>query len=372
MSIFSKFNVLNLANGNFFCRHVLAFMEVAVFFLILRAVIMLKIGNIEIEDFPLLLAPMEDVSDPPFRALCKEQGCDLMYTEFISVEGLVRDAHKSVQKLDIYPEERPIGVQIFGGNLDTMVASVEYVERANPDILDINFGCPVKKVVCKGAGAGILQDIPKMVELTAAIVKKSSLPVTVKTRLGWDDNSKKIVEVAERLQDVGIQAIAIHGRTRKQMYKGEADWSLIGEVKDNPRMTIPVIGNGDIDTPEKAVLYKNRYGVDGIMIGRASIGNPWVFREIKHYVQTGAHLAPPTFLERIDAAERHLKHSMEWKGERLGILEMRRHYSNYFKGLRGVKHYRGLLVQQLDPSHLFEIFEEMRSHYGNALTPVNK
>lgn len=326
---------------------------------------MVKIGNVSLPEFPLLLAPMEDVSDPPFRALCKKEGCDMMYTEFISVEGLVRDAHKSVQKLDIYDEERPIGIQIFGSDDYHMKQAAEIVEQAQPEVLDINFGCPVKKVVCKMAGAGILQDIPKMVELTKGIVNATKLPVTVKTRLGWDENSKYIVEVAERLQDVGIQAISIHGRTRKQMYKGEADWTLIGEVKNNPRMQIPVFGNGDIDTPEKAVEYKNRYGVDGVMIGRASIGYPWVFREMKHYIATGEHLSPPTIEERVQVAKSHLKYSIEWKGERLGILEMRRHYTNYFKGLRGVKAYRNLLVNSLDPTELFDILDEIQHQYSD-------
>ena len=276
---------------------------------------MAKIANIDLGDFPLLLAPMEDVSDPPFRALCKEQGCDMMYTEFISVEGLIRDADKSVQKLDIYEYERPIGIQIFGAEEDSMRRAAEIVEEAKPEVLDINFGCPVKKVVCKMAGAGILQDIPKMVALTKTIVESTSLPVTVKTRLGWDDQSIHIEDVAERLQDVGIKALSIHGRTRKQMYKGEADWTRIGNIKNNPRIHIPIFGNGDIDTPQKAVEYKNRYGVDGIMIGRASIGYPWIFREIKHYVATGELLAPPTIEERVEAARKHLKHSIEWKGE---------------------------------------------------------
>lgn len=326
---------------------------------------MVKIGDtVSFEDFPLLLAPMEDVSDPPFRALCKEQGCDMMYTEFISVEGLIRDASKSVQKLDIYEEERPIGIQIFGAELDSMRRAAEIVEEARPEVLDINFGCPVKKVVCKMAGAGILQDIPRMVELTEAIVKSTDLPVTVKTRLGWDDQSKHIVEVAERLQDVGIKAISIHGRTRKQMYKGEADWRLIAEVKENPRIQIPVFGNGDIDTPEKAKLYRERYGVDGIMIGRASIGYPWIFREIKHYFATGEHLPPPTVAERVDAARRHLTRSLEWKGPVLGIVEMRRHYSNYFKGYRGIKPFRQRLVTEMEPATLFETLDEIEEIYS--------
>ncbi len=324
---------------------------------------MVKIADIELGDFPLLLAPMEDVSDPPFRALCKKYGADMMYTEFISSEGLIRDAWKSVQKLDIYPEERPVGIQIFGANIDSMRLSAEIVERSNPNVLDINYGCPVKKVTCKMAGAGILQDIPRMVHLTSEIVKSTSLPVTVKTRLGWDDNTQYIVEVAERLQDVGIKAISIHGRTRKQMYKGEADWTLIADVKNNPRMHIPVFGNGDIDSGPKAVEYKNRYGVDGIMIGRASIGYPWIFREIKHYAATGEHMAVPSIEERVAAAHQHLHHAIEWKGERLGILETRRHYTNYFKGLPGIKDYRLRIVTSDDVSEIDSILEEIKLRY---------
>ncbi len=328
---------------------------------------MVKIGNISFEEFPLLLAPMEDVSDPPFRALCKKEGCDMMYTEFISVEGLIRDATKSVQKLDIYDEERPIGIQIFGAQLDSMRRAAEIVEEANPEVLDINFGCPVKKVVCKMAGAGILQDIPKMVALTEAIVKSTNLPVTVKTRLGWDDHTIKISEVAERLQDVGIKALAIHGRTRKQMYKGEADWSYIRDVKENPRVHIPIIGNGDIDSPEKAMSYRKKYGVDGIMIGRASIGNPWIFREIKHYFKTGEILSPPTTSEKVNAAKTHLRHSIEWKGEKLGILEMRRHYSNYFRGLPEIKKFRSILVTEHDPEILYAVLDEIEERYAPNL-----
>lgn len=329
---------------------------------------MAKIGNIELGDFPLLLAPMEDVSDPPFRAVCKENGADLMYTEFISSEGLIRDAIKSRQKLDIFDYERPIGIQIFGGDEEALAMSARIIEATNPDLLDINFGCPVKKVVCKGAGAGVLKDIDLMVRLTEAVVKATKLPVTVKTRLGWDEDSKNIETVAERLQDVGIQALAIHGRTRVQMYKGEADWTLIGKVKNNPRIKIPIFGNGDIDSPQKAVEYKNRYGVDGVMIGRAAIGYPWIFREIKHYRETGELLAPPTLDERIAACLKHLHGAVQWKGEKLGILEMRRHYANYLKGLSHVKEFRMRLVSTESLSELEQIFEDLRGHY--AAMPV--
>jgi nifR3 family TIM-barrel protein len=318
-----------------------------------------KIGNIELPEFPLLLAPMEDVSDPPFRTLCKEQGADVMYTEFISSEGLIRDAAKSVIKLDIYEKERPVGIQIFGAELDSMLQAVDIVTETNPDIIDINFGCPVKKVVCKNAGAGILRDIPLMVKLTEALVKRTHLPVTVKTRLGWDQESIKIVEVAERLQDVGIQAISIHGRTRVQMYKGSADWGPIAEVKNNPRMHIPVFGNGDVDSPEAAVRMRDQYGLDGAMIGRASIGYPWFFREVKHYFQTGKHLPPPTMAQRVEAARRHLQMSIDWKGEKLGVLETRRHYSNYFKGIPNFKPYRMKMVTSDDAADVFAAFDEV-------------
>lgn len=327
---------------------------------------MVQIGSVNLGEFPLLLAPMEDVSDPPFRALCKQQGCDMMYTEFISVEGLIRDASKSVQKLDIYDYERPIGIQIFGAEIDSMRRAAAIVEEAQPEVLDINFGCPVKKVVCKMAGAGILQDIPRMVQLTKSIVDSTNLPVTVKTRLGWDDNTKYIVEVAERLQDVGIKALSIHGRTRKQMYKGEADWTLIGEIAQNPRIHIPIFGNGDIDSPEKAWEYRHKFGVDGIMIGRASIGYPWIFREIKHYFATGEKLAPPTTEERVAAARQHLEHSLEWKGEKLGVLEMRRHYTNYFRGFPHIKPYRSRLVTEDDPEVLYEILEEIELRFSEV------
>ncbi len=329
---------------------------------------MVQIGNLSFGAFPLLLAPMEDVSDPPFRALCKQQGADMMFTEFISVEGLIRDAQKSVKKLDIYDEERPIGIQIFGAELDSMIRAAEIVEAAQPEVLDINFGCPVKKVVCKMAGAGILRDIPKMVKLTEAIVKRTSLPVTVKTRLGWDEHSIRIVEVAERLQDVGIKALSIHARTRKQMYKGQADWSWIAKVKENPRMHIPIFGNGDIDSPQKALEYRRRYGVDGIMIGRAAIGYPWIFREIKHYFATGQLLDPPTIHERVAAARTHLRRSLEWKGPKLGVLEMRRHYTNYFRGLPHIKLFRTRLVTEEDPQVLFDILDELEAHYAALQT----
>lgn len=325
---------------------------------------MVKIRNIELGEFPLLLAPMEDVSDPPFRALCKKHGADLMYTEFISSEGLIRDAAKSVMKMDIYEYERPVGIQIFGYDIDSMTLATQIIEKTNPDIIDINYGCPVKKVACKGAGAGILQDIPKMVRMTEAIVKATNLPVTVKTRLGWDDNTKFVVDTAERLQDVGIEAISIHGRTRKQMYKGEADWALIGDVKNNPRMHIPVFGNGDIDSPEKVIEYKNKYGVDGIMIGRASIGYPWVFNEIKHFMKTGQHLAPPGVKERVEITKEHLQMSVDWKGESLGVAEMKRHYSNYFKGIAHFKEYRTKLVTSFDLQEIFDILNYIEQNSG--------
>ena len=325
---------------------------------------MVKIAGIELGEFPLLLAPMEDVSDPPFRALCKQQGADLMYTEFISVEGLIRDAEKSLQKLDIYDEERPIGVQIFGAELDSMMQAAEIVEEAGPEILDINYGCPVQKVVCKLAGAGILRDIPKMVALTEAVVRSTKLPVTVKTRLGWDHDTIFIEDVAERLQDVGIQALSIHARTRSQMYKGEADWSWIAKVKNNPRMRIPVFGNGDIDSPQKALEYRNRYGVDGIMIGRASIGYPWIFREIKHFMATGEMLPPPDIHERVAVVRQHLARAIQWKGVKLGVLETRRHYANYFRGLPGVKEYRKDLVTLEEPEALFEILDQVEATYS--------
>src|SRR5213075_741508 len=325
---------------------------------------MVKIGNISLPDFPLLLAPMEDVSDPPFRAVCKANGADLMYTEFISSEGLIRDAIKSKQKLDIFDYERPIGIQIFGGDEEAMAMSAKICEAVNPDLVDINFGCPVKKVVSKGAGAGVLRDIDLMVKLTEAVVRSTSLPVTIKTRLGWDDNSKNIEEVAARLQDVGIKAISIHGRTRAQLYKGEADWALIAKVKENPRIEIPVFGNGDIDSPEKALEYKNRYGIDGIMIGRAAIGYPWIFNEIKYFIQTGRHLTPPTIEQRVEVIRQHLQHSVEWKGLIPGINEMRRHYTNYLKGLTNIKEYRLKLVMVKSVEEIDEVLNEIINVYA--------
>ena len=327
---------------------------------------MVRIGNIELGEFPLLLAPMEDVSDPPFRAVCKDNGADLMYTEFISSEGLIRDAMKSRQKLDIFDYEKPIGIQIFCCDEEELALSARIIDSTNPDIIDINYGCPVKKVVCKGAGAGVLKDVDLMVRLTSAVVKNTSLPVTVKTRLGWDDKSRNIEEVAERLQDVGIQALSIHGRTRTQMYKGSADWSLIAKVKNNPRIKIPIFGNGDIDSPQKALEYRNRYGVDGIMVGRAAIGYPWIFREIKHYFATGELLAPPSLEERIDACKKHLYGSVSWKGQKLGLLEMRRHYANYLKGLPHIKDFRLKLVTTEDLHEIEDIFNQILAHYSNV------
>ena len=323
-----------------------------------------KIGNIDLGEFPLLLAPMEDVSDPPFRALCKENGADVVYTEFISSEGLIRNAAKSTMKLDIYEKERPVGIQIFGANLDSMLQSVDIVEQTKPDIIDINFGCPVKKVVCKGAGAGILKDIDKMEMLTREMAKRTNLPLTVKTRLGWDEKSIKIVEVAERIQDAGAQAITIHGRTRAQMYKGSADWKFISDVKNNPRMKIPVFGNGDVNSPEKAVEMRDKFGIDGAMIGRASIGNPWFFNQVKYFFKTGEHLPQPTINERINMAEAHLKMSIKWKGEKLGVLETRRHYSNYFKGIPDFKKYRTIMVTSDFSKDIFNLFAELKERFG--------
>jgi tRNA-dihydrouridine synthase B len=326
---------------------------------------MIKIGeHIELPDFPLLLAPMEDVSDPPFRVVCKENGADLMYTEFISSEGLIRDAIKSRKKLDIYDYEKPIGIQIFGGDEDSLSMAAKIVDVTNPDLLDINFGCPVKKVAMKGAGAGVLKNIDLMVRLTDAVVKSTNLPVTVKTRLGWDEDTKNIEEVAERLQDVGIKALAIHGRTRMQMYKGSANWELMAKVKNNPRIKIPIFGNGDIDSPEKALEYKNKYGVDGIMIGRAAIGYPWIFNEIKHFVKTGTHLPPPTIEDRVAVCKKHLTKSYEWKGPVVGIFEMRRHYANYLKGLPNIKEYRGKLVTLPTVEEIVEVLDDIVKVYA--------
>jgi len=325
---------------------------------------MVKIGNIELGEFPLLLAPMEDVSDPPFRSICKELGADVVYTEFISSEGLIRDAAKSIKKLDIYEKERPVGIQIFGANLESMLRTVEIVEQSGPDFIDINFGCPVKKVVSKGAGAGILKDIPLMEKITREMVKHTRLPVTVKTRLGWDDESIYILDVAERLQDAGVQALAIHGRTRSQMYKGSANWEPIAEVKNNPRMFIPVFGNGDVDSPEKALLMRDKYGLDGAMIGRASIGNPWFFNQVKYFFNTGSHLEPPTLEERVAVARKHLERAIAWNGIQAGLLETRRHYSNYFKGYPDFKEYRTRMVTAATKEEVFAVFEEVLEQYA--------
>jgi tRNA-dihydrouridine synthase B len=328
-----------------------------------------KIANIELGDFPLLLAPMEDVSDPPFRILCREQGADLVYTEFISVEGLIRDASKSVKKLDVLPGERPVGIQIFGENIDSMRAATKWVERSEPELLDINYGCPVNAVACKGAGAGILKDIDKMERMTREIVQATHLPVTVKTRLGWDHSTIRIVEVALRLQDAGIKALTIHARTRAQMYKGESDWSWIQKVKEHPDIEIPIFGNGDIDTPQKALEFKNLYGVDGIMIGRAAIGYPWIFREIKHFFATGEVLPSPSIKERVETCTRHLLTSVDWKGEKLGILEMRRNYSQYFRGLAGIKELRSQMVTSYDLVEILELLDRV-SGMEAKLEPV--
>lgn len=323
---------------------------------------MIKIGNTELGEFPLLLAPMEDVSDPPFRAVCKDHGADLMYTEFISADGLIRDAEKSVQKLDIYDYERPIGIQIFGDKIEAMREAAAIAEAAGPELVDINYGCPVKKVACKGAGAGILLDIPKMQKMTEEIVKRCTLPVTVKTRLGWDNDTIRIIEVAKRLQDVGIQALTIHGRTRQQMYKGEADWSYIAEVKNCQDIHIPIFGNGDIDSPEKAFEYRQRFGVDGIMIGRAAIGYPWIFNEIKHYFKTGEHLPAPGIEERVAVCKKHLQRSVEWKGPKTGIFEMRQHYTSYFRGISNFKPFRIRLVEASSIEETLEILDEVNTN----------
>ena len=328
---------------------------------------MVKIGSVELGSFPLLLAPMEDVSDPPFRYVCKQNGADLMYTEFISSEGLIRDARKSVKKLDIFEYERPIGIQLFGSDINSMHEAAVIADQANPALIDINYGCPVKAVACRGAGAALLQDVPKMVAMTTAVIKAANRPVTVKTRLGWDDNTKNVVDVAERLQDIGIAALTIHGRTRAQLYKGPADWTLIGEIKNNPRMHIPIFGNGDVDSPQKALELKNCYGVDGLMIGRASIGYPWIFNEIKHYFKTGEMLPVPDIHQRVEVCKAHLIKSVEWKGPVVGIFEMRRHYTNYFKGLDHFKDYRMRLVTAPDLSSILSIIEEVHVHYSSII-----
>lgn len=325
-----------------------------------------KIGNIDLGKFPLLLAPMEDVSDPPFRFVCKQSGVDMMYTEFISSEGLIRDAAKSRQKLDIFEYERPIGIQIFGSDIAHMREATEIASQAGPDLVDINYGCPVKNVACRGAGASLLQDIDKMVKMTAEVVKATHLPVTVKTRLGWDDHTKNVYEVAERLQDVGIQALTIHGRTRAQMYKGSADWTLIREIKRNPRIKIPIFGNGDIDSPEKAANWKMEYEVDGIMIGRAAIGYPWIFREVKHFFETGTFLSGPTLEERIEVCNTHLQKSIQWKGPKTGIFEMRRHYANYFKGIPDFKEYRMKLVSLENVEAIEDVLNEIRNKFDTV------
>ena len=324
---------------------------------------MIKIGNIELPEFPLLLAPMEDVSDPPFRRLCKMHGADMMYSEFISSEGLIRDAMKSMKKLDIFDYERPVGIQIFGGDEEAMALSAKIVAAVNPDIVDINFGCPVKKVVCKGAGAGVLKDIDLMIRLTKAVVNSTDLPVTVKTRLGWDTETINIMEVAERLQDVGVKALTIHARTRAQMYKGEADWNYISKVKNNPRINIPIFGNGDVDSPQKALEYKNKYECDGIMIGRGAIGYPWIFNEVKHYFKTGEILPEPTIEQRLEAVRQHAEWSMEWKGERLGLIEMRQHYSNYFRGIPHFKDFRRKFLEVFTLEEMDVVIAEATDFY---------
>jgi nifR3 family TIM-barrel protein len=335
----------------------------------LRSFIIMYIGNITLPDFPLLLAPMEDVSDAPFRMLCKAHGADLLYTEFVSSHGLVKGTDKTKKKIEILPEDRPIGIQLYGGNEETMAMATAIVDQVQPDFVDINFGCPVKGIVSKGAGAGVLKDLQLMVRLTEACVKATSLPVTVKTRLGWDEQTINIEEVAERLQDAGVQALTIHGRTRTQLYKGEADWRLIGKVKNNPRITIPVFGNGDIDSPQKALAYKNRYGVDGIMIGRAAIGNPWIFGEIKHYLLTGEEKAPPTVAERVDVCRQHLQKSAAWEGEWKAIREMRGRYASYLKGLPQLREIFFTSLMTLDNIEaLLEIFERIEAYYAGFVT----
>ena len=326
-----------------------------------------KIGNIDLGEFPLLLAPMEDVSDPPFRFVCKQNRVDMMYTEFISSEGLIRDAAKSRAKLDIFEYERPIGIQIFGSEIESMREATRIATLANPDLIDINYGCPVKNVACRGAGASLLQDIDKMVKMTKAVVEATHLPVTVKTRLGWDDNTKNVYEVAERLQDIGIQALTIHGRTRAQMYKGEADWTLIREIKRNTRIKIPIFGNGDVNSIKKAADWRMEYEVDGIMIGRAAIGYPWIFREIKHFFKTGEYLPEPTITERVEVCKTHLDKSIAWKGSKVGVFEMRRHYANYFKGIPDFKEYRMKLVSLENIDDIHNVLEEINERFQTEM-----
>jgi nifR3 family TIM-barrel protein len=318
-----------------------------------------KIGNILFDRIPLILAPMEDVTDPPFRVLCREKGADWVFSEFISADGLIRDAAKSLVKLDIYPGERPVSIQIFGAHIEAMVEAARMVEQVQPDFIDLNFGCPVRKVAAKGAGAGMLQNIPKMVEMTRQVVNAVKVPVTVKTRLGWDENTKNITDTAERLQDVGIAALAIHGRTRSQFYTGVADWTLIGEVKNNPRMVIPIIGNGDIKDPASALNAITYYGVDGLMIGRAAIGNPWIFQHIRHYLETGETMQHPSVAERALLCKRHLEMSVQWKGERTAVLEMRKHYCTYFRGLQNFKPFRMQLVSVYKAEEVYDIIERI-------------
>jgi len=326
-----------------------------------------KIRNIELGEFPILLAPMEDVSDPPFRYVCKQNGADLMYTEFVSSEGLIRHAAKSRKKLDIFEYEHPMGIQLFGSSIESMREATEIATAAKPDLIDINYGCPVKQVACRGAGAALLQDIPKMIEMTKAVIDATHLPVTVKTRLGWDDTTKNVGEVAQRLQDIGVAALTIHGRTRKQLYKGGADWTLIGEIKKDKNITLPIFGNGDVDSPQKALEMRNTYGVDGIMIGRAAIGYPWIFREVKHFLKTGELLAKPTLNERVDTCKTHFLKSIEWKGEKTGVFEMRRHYTNYFKGYDHFKPFRTKLVTLEDIDEILGVLEIIRETYSEEV-----
>lgn len=324
----------------------------------------MRIAHIELPDKPLFLAPMEDVTDASFRYICKQYGADMMYTEFVSSDGLIRDAHKSLEKLNIHDYERPIGIQIYGHIPEAMVDAAIRVEAAKPDLIDINFGCPVNKIARRGAGSGMMREPDKLVEITRQVVRAVQLPVTVKTRLGWDEDSKIIVELAERLQDVGIAALTIHGRTRCQMYKGEADWTLIGAVKNNPRMHIPIIGNGDICTPQQAADAFNRYGVDGVMIGRATFGHPSIFREIRHFLNTGEELPPMSVTDLVELAKAHFYKSIEVKGDRVGLLEMRRHLATYFKGLPNFKETRTRLVTENDPAEVIRILDSISQIWG--------